>query len=389
MKIPSIIWKLSIATMLLNISFLMVYSVSTIYFYEVLGLTAASIGIISGISESLSYFIKFISGALSDKYSNRITFVKFGILGVFISRIGFAIFQTPVGATISRVVERISNGIQAAPCDAWIGDKVERKDIGAAYGLRRGLSMLGAFLGVIMAIYFLKLSTFQYLFLAASIPAIIAFFIINSEKKSEEININHKNKKEIGNVLNTIKNIQKKAWLVIITGGLLSLVRTMEIFFPIYALKEISMEKEYVPIIYLISYGFYSIFAYPAGKLCDKKPPYIVYILSTFLICIFLIIFSYTSNCITFFIAISIWGIYLAVNQTLFSYLIAKITSNNERGTAFGIYHTISAVTMLIGGATLGNIVDSGDYLKICIILLSFIFFVGLFVILQFKKIKI
>jgi MFS family permease len=390
--------RLSVMTALLNVSFLMVYSVSTLYFHEVVGVTAAYIGLIAGVSESLSYVSKFFFGYLSDGLKNRRGFVQAGIMGVGFSRILFAFFPSLMGASIARITERVTNGMQAAPSDAWIGDIASPKNLGKAYGMRRAFGMTGAFVGVILSIVFLRYTSFFVLFISASIPAFLSFLCV--PKDIFEKNNTTKQKKSsrsfswtfLTSFIKDLKKSPPSLWGILLIGGLFALPRTMEVFFPLFALNDFFIDKQWIPALYLVSYASYALCSYPAGLLCDKMPPKHLLCISTWILILFFLCLKMSTTAMHFFLSLVLWGAYLAVQQTLFCALLARYTTKENRGTFFGLFHTVNALMMLLGGTGLGYFIDvSGKSAgtSVIVFLMIWTFFVGCAGIIWFHQKKI
>ena len=59
------------------------------------------------------------------------------------------------------------------------------------------------------------------------------------------------------------------------------------------------------------------------------------------------------------YLGISIWGIGTTVQDSLLVALIAKVTSEDRRSTAYGVFDTIYGVAWLAGSVALGVLYDN------------------------------
>ena len=65
-KIPKTVWVLGIVSLFMNSASVIITALTPFFITQVLGASAAAVGHIRGVTESLSYMIKLCSGVLSD-----------------------------------------------------------------------------------------------------------------------------------------------------------------------------------------------------------------------------------------------------------------------------------------------------------------------------------
>jgi hypothetical protein len=73
---------------------------------------------------------------------------------------------------VARFVDRIGKGIRGAPRDALIGDVTPVEFRGTAFGLRQSLDTVGAFVGPLLAILLMAITSdnFRLVFWIAVVP---------------------------------------------------------------------------------------------------------------------------------------------------------------------------------------------------------------------------
>ena len=121
-QIPKAIWIIGLVTLLINSSSVMIFSLAPLYITRVFGLAAFQLGILEGCVEFCSWIIRIFSGIVSDFIRKRKPVLLLAYALTAISRPFFAL-APGIGAIYSgKLLDRISNGIQATPREALVGD---------------------------------------------------------------------------------------------------------------------------------------------------------------------------------------------------------------------------------------------------------------------------
>ena len=137
--IPKEIWGIGIAVFFVNLAAVMVRGFTAVYMKS-LGYSGGWIATIDGVNEGLSFIMKMLSGVYSDYLRRRKLIIILGYGLMLISRPIFAFASSIQAIILSRVLERLGNGIQATPRDALVGDFAPKSIRGACYGLKNTLA---------------------------------------------------------------------------------------------------------------------------------------------------------------------------------------------------------------------------------------------------------
>lgn len=149
----------------------------------------AAIGVIEGVAEATSSFMKMVSGSLSDRVRRRKPLIVAGysIAALVRPLIGLAASWTQV--LVIRFADRIGKGIRTSPRDALLADLVPAEKRGRAFGLQRAMDNAGAVVGPLLAAALLKFvfEDERSIFLLAAIPglatvALLVFAVKESPK---------------------------------------------------------------------------------------------------------------------------------------------------------------------------------------------------------------
>lgn len=353
--IPVLVWMLGGMMFLVNLSYIMVYSYIGIYMKS-LGVTMGWIGVVEGIAEGCSYLMKLFSGMFSDYLRHRKPVMLVGYSMIVISRL---IFSLPLGffpLFAARLVERIGNGIQSTPRDTMVADVSPPDRIGTCYGLKRTLAQAGSLVGALCGIGAMMWAAgdYQKIFQIAAIPAFVAFliliFFIQEPKKfahsavSSEIPLPEEKKRAPVRWSN-LGNLGSSFWLLMGLTAVFMLSRFGETFLIIHASINFNLDIKYASTVMLVMNAGWCLSSYPVGVLADRMNRYLFLAMGI----LFLILADhFLASATTLFWVYAgcfFWGVQYGVTQNVFLSLIAETVPSDLRGTGFGCYYIICAIS--------------------------------------------
>src|SRR2546423_1688447 len=158
-------------------------------FLATMGVAAAWLGIIEGVSDGLSSFAKMASGYYTDKLPRR---KPIAVLGYVVTALGTASFGLASAAwhiLISRACAWLGRGVRTPVRKALLASAVTPETYGRAFGFERMMDTLGAIIGPASAVLLLRALAYNYpaLFTLTLIPglgaaAVIAFLVKEKER---------------------------------------------------------------------------------------------------------------------------------------------------------------------------------------------------------------
>jgi MFS family permease len=359
-SLPTNILVLCAVGFLINISTTMVYSQLAMFMKNVLETSAFQATVIDGIVESISHFTRIASGAISDFLRQRKSVLLAGYSLALLAKPIFVFASSIWWIFIAQSFDRLSNGIQASPRDALVGDSVEKSKRGASYGLLRSVRTAGSFIGALIAMGIMVYARddFRLVFGLAVLPALAAFILLYAkvQEPNKEI-IEKKSKKHFAINREHLRALGKPFWKLIFLASFFELSHFSESLLS-WRAHEIGVPTSYVAFVMVVMNVGQFLVAYPLGWLSDK------FNRRNFLGIGFLFMVGATlclglgKTIPLIMIGILLWGAQMGTTQSIFLSMISDVVPKELRGTAFGIFYFTTGVSFLISSGIAGKIWD-------------------------------
>ena len=156
-------------------------------FLSLMGASAATIGLVSGLGELVGYSLRFVSGKFADRTRKYwpIVIVGYCLELVTIPALAFVGENGWVAACILLVVQKFGKAVKKPAKDTIVSFAASREGAGKAFGLQELLDQFGAVLGPLL-LYVIMLfktdgSTFErysFCFLALAVPAVLTLVLL-------------------------------------------------------------------------------------------------------------------------------------------------------------------------------------------------------------------
>jgi MFS family permease len=151
-------------------------------FMASLGLGPATLGVIEGVADGVSSFVKLGAGRLSDRVRNR---KRIGTVGYALTGLNKALFALAHGwplILVARVGAWFGRGIRGPVRDAMLAASVPPESVGRAFGFHRAGDTLGAVLGPLAALACLWAlgateGTYRTIFLLTLVPGVASALV--------------------------------------------------------------------------------------------------------------------------------------------------------------------------------------------------------------------
>lgn len=356
MKVPRTVWALGAVSLLMDLSSELVHSLLPVLMVSLLGASMLAVGVVEGVAEATASIVKLFSGAISDRLGRRKPIV---VLGYGLGALSKPLF--PLAASVplvlgARFMDRVGKGIRGAPRDALIADVTPEGARGAAYGLRQALDTVGAMLGPLAAIALMVLlaNDVRSVLWWAVVPALLAVIVLVVFVKEAPGTVTPLKRP----AFTALDRLGIQTWLVVAIGAVLTLARFSEAFLILRA-QNLGIALAMVPVVLVVMNVAYTATAYPAGVAADRghRGALLFWGLAA-LIASDLVIASTASRTL-FFAGVVLWGLHMGLTQGLLSTLVAEAAPADLRGTAFGVFHLVCGVAMLLASVLAGALWDA------------------------------
>ncbi|MCB1485848.1 MAG: MFS transporter, partial [Bauldia sp.] len=253
-------------------------------------------------------------------------------------------------------VDRIGKGIRGAPRDALIADIAPPELRGASFGLRQSLDTVGAFLGPLIAIALMALTSDNYTFVfwVAVIPAFLSFGLIATlVKEPERPPTDRKvraplSRAELGRMGPTF-------WLVVGVAAVFTLARFSEAFLILRAVS-VGLPPAFAPAVMVVMNVVYALAAWPAGILSDKVDRFTILVVGLVLLVAADLVLGFTGTIVGVGIGVALWGLHMGLTQGLLATLVADSAPAELRGTAFGVFNLAGGLAALAASVIAGGL---------------------------------
>jgi MFS family permease len=326
-------------------------------FLALSGLNGAAIGLIDGLLQGATSILRFISGALSDRFRNRKWFVLAGYALSSISRPLLALGGGFAPIAVLRTVDGVGKGSKDAPRDALVADSAPTGKSGRAFGFHRMIDTSGSVFGPLLAaallfIFLPSLKTYRLIFALTAIPGAVALCLIIFGIREP-----HAASASRGTSIHKT-GLTWKFWLFTIGMTVAMLTKINDSLFLLRS-QSVGVPSGWVPVLFAGFTLVYALVSYPIGIWSDRfgKLPFIAG--GWLLLALVEFGFARDPSLPGALILFASYGLFYALTESSGRAFIADVVGGGSRGTAFGIYYTLTGVAVIAGGYGLGKIWDT------------------------------
>ena len=337
-------------------------------YFNLLGISAALVGLVFGLGEFFGYFLRLIAGIWSDRSGKHwlFMFIGYGML-LTVPLIGFTMTWNILVVLI--LMERIGKALRNPAKDTVLSAVAENQvGVGFAFGLQEALDQIGAFAGplIFTAIFYFTgkhgLAEYQFGYRLLLIPFIILMlflFLAYRKIQSEHLLATVKQKDLYKEQLKPVFCIYA-AFTFFCTLGFVNFSTIG------YHLKANSLLSDgNITLLYSLAMLVDAVVALLVGRAYDrlkvkteKKTGGILVLMAIPFVTILLPILSLSHSRFLIIIGMMIFGIIMGTHETVMRSAIADITPFHKRGTSYGVFNTAYGLALLGGAALMGLFYD-------------------------------
>ena len=327
-------------------------------FLATMGVAAAWIGLIEGVSDGLSSFAKLASGHWTDRLERRKPVMVVGYLVTALGTAGFGLATAAWHVLLARASAWLGRGARTPLRKAMLAAAVTPETYGRAFGFERMMDTCGAIVGPATAfvlIQWLGLD-FRSVFFWALVPGLAAVacvaFVVKERTRL------HVSSVSFGEGLRRLPARYRRFLVAVGLFGAGDFAHTLLIL-----LATQQLTPQLGPLgagsaavgLYVAHNVFYAAFAFVAGWFADRVNK--ARLLATgygLAAAMALAIIVLPLGLWTLAVVFVVGGIYVAIEETLEDALCAELVPAEQHGMAFGVLATVNGVGDFLSSVMVG-----------------------------------
>ncbi len=327
-------------------------------FLATMGVAAAWLGLIEGVSDGLSSFAKMGSGYYTDKLTRRKPIAVLGYIATALGTASFGLATTAWHVLIARASAWLGRGVRTPVRKALLAGAVTRETYGRAFGFERMMDTMGAIVGPASAFLLLQAANHHYptLFALTLVPglgaAAMIAFVVKEKQRTPVAHIS------FGERLRLLPKAYRKFLVAVGLFGagdfahtLLILLATQKLTPSLGAAKATSLAVA----LYVLHNIFYASFSLVAGWLADRFSKRHVLAGGYFLAALMAVgIIAMPFTIWTLGLIFASGGVYVAIEETLEDSFCAELVDESHHGMAFGVLATVNGVGDFLSSMIVG-----------------------------------
>lgn len=332
-------------------------------FMQILGASAAAVGLAVGAGEFLGYAIRFFSGKLADRTRR---YWAVAIAGYAI-QLGAIPLLALVGrwelAVLLIFAERLGKGLRNPSRDALLSYAASRTGRGLGFGLHEAMDQIGAFLGpALLSLLFLlagtrgadSASTYRLGFALLGIPAALAVLAVLAARflfpRPSDLEASS-HAPHLGRTTFSPAYGWYLASAALLAAGVAD--------FPLVAFhlgRAGTLPEPLIPALYAGAMAVDAGAALLVGVLYDRIGFAVLPVMWT--LEVFTAPLLFLGGPAAVVAGMALWGISMGTQESVMRAVIADLVPHDRRATAYGLFHTVFGGAWFAGSALMGLLYD-------------------------------
>jgi len=318
-----------------------------------LGASAATIGFVSGLGEFLGYALRSASGYLAARSRAYwiATFIGYGLI-LCIPLLAYT--RRWELAVVLFMLERIGKAIRSPSRDAMLSHATYQVGRGWGFALHEALDQIGAVIGpLIFTAAFLQRNSYRDGFSILWFPGILTMVVLFVARLRvpvpEKLESGSAPARDLGQQRPRLPGI---FWVYALFTflGVAGFANFQIISYHLSSRSLVPTAQ--IPVLYAVAMGVDALAALAVGKVYDKVGLKSLAIIPFATLPVPFLAFSQRYALIV--VSVIVWGVVMAVHETIMRAAIADLVPQEQRAFAYGIFNTIYGAAWFVGGAALG-----------------------------------
>jgi MFS family permease len=329
-------------------------------FLATMGVTAAWLGLIEGISDGVSSFAKMGSGYYTDRLYRRKPMAVVGYLATALGTASFGLATSAWHVLIARAGAWLGRGVRTPIRKALLAASVTKETYGRAFGFERMMDTLGAIVGPASAFFILPHINRHYptLFALTLIPGLAAAGLI-------AVAVQEKERKPVAHIsfsesLRALPMEYRRFLWAVGLFGMGDFAHTLLILLAAEKLTPVLGVTKAASIatgLYALHNLFYAAFSMAAGWLADRLNKGFLLASGYFLAAVMALgVIQLPIHVWMLALIFVIGGVYIGIEETLEDSLCAELVAEQQHGIAFGTLATVNGIGDFVSSAVVGSL---------------------------------
>ena len=349
--LPPNVFRLGLVSFFADVSSEMLYPLIPIFLTTVLGAPVAAVGLIEGLAEGTASILKSVSGWWSDRVRRRKPLVFGGYALSAVAKPLLAIAGGWPFALFARVVDRVGKGIRGAPRDSLLADSIEPEYRGKAFGWHRGMDSLGAVVGPLLALALLAAlhGDIRAVLLLAFVPGVagaaLVLFVKDRGRAARTVD------------RPSLRLLPRQFRAYLLVWGLFALTNSSDVFLILRA-QSLGFSTVAVVVAYALYNLVYSLASPVLGGLSDRVGRRRVLRVGLVVFAAVYVGFAFARQAWLVWPLFAVYGFYIAATDGVGKALAVDLVPASVRGTAIGVFGTVSGVAAVVASVVAGLLWD-------------------------------
>jgi predicted MFS family arabinose efflux permease len=318
-------------------------------YLAILGASAASVAIVSGLGEFLGYGLRLVSGRAADVTGQ---FWPITILGYLIQLLSVPLLALAGNwhvAAVLIVLERIGKAIRNPPRDVMLSHAGKQIGHGWAFGLHEAMDQFGALFGPLLVAFVLaKRADYRLAFAVLLVPALACLSLLLVAR------LLYPKPRDMEADVPTVEahGLPRAFWLYWAGAALVAAGFADYPLIAFHFQRTASVSPNVVPVFYAVAMGVSGTGSIVFGRLYDRWQ-FITLIALTVVTSLFaplVFLGGFWTACV----GVGLWGLGMGVHESLIPAAVAPLVSVHRRASAYGLFTAGYGVFWFLGSIVIG-----------------------------------
>ena len=359
--VSSTVVTLGIVSLLTDISSESVAAILPLYITGMLGLSTIAFGVLDGLYQGVSAFVRIAGGYASDRLDQPkwVAFTGYALAAV--ARVGLLFAAGFAAITAVVTADRIGKGIRTAPRDALITAASDPRSLGRSFGVHRMLDNIGAALGPLIAFLILLVvpDGFHVVFVAslafALIGVLVLGLVVPNVRTRSAARATGAGRPRAADRFEWSILWHGRLRRVLSAAGILGLLTIGDGFIYLVLQARSDFAAQWFPLLYVGTNVAFLAFAVPLGRLADRVGRARVFVVGHLgLLAAYVVAALAINDLVATVLCLLFLGAFYAATDGVLAALAAQLTTPQTRGTGIAAAQTVVAISRFVSAAGFG-----------------------------------